>query len=76
MTVKPETILEMVGVSKRYPGTLAVNSVDFDLKAGEVHALMGENGAGKSTVLKAISNILDLEDGEITEETYNSRAHG
>ena len=39
--------LRMEGVSKRYPGTLAVDRVDFDVRVGEVHAIMGENGAGK-----------------------------
>ena len=38
-----------VGVTKRFGGQVAVNDVDFDLRAGEVHALVGENGAGKST---------------------------
>jgi len=40
--------LDMQKVSKRFPGTLAVDKVDFRVKKGEVHALMGENGAGKS----------------------------
>src|SRR4030043_193121 len=46
--------LRMKGVSKSYPGTLAVNSVDFEARVGEVHALMGENGAGKSTLMQLV----------------------
>ena len=55
----------MIGVSKRYPGTLAVDQVDFDLQEGEVHALMGENGAGKSTLMKMMSGAFDDYEGQI-----------
>lgn len=47
--------LEMVKVSKAFPGTLAVDEVDFQVYAGEIHALCGENGAGKSTLMKIIA---------------------
>jgi ABC-type sugar transport system ATPase subunit len=57
--------LSMKGVSKRFPGTLAVNNVDFDLRAGEVHALVGENGAGKSTLMKMIAGAFDDYTGSI-----------
>jgi ribose transport system ATP-binding protein len=42
-------LLEMHGISKRFPGVMALSEDDFDLRPGEVHALIGENGAGKST---------------------------
>ena len=46
-----ETILVMDKIEKRFSGVHALKSVNFELRAGEVHALMGENGAGKSTVV-------------------------
>ncbi len=57
--------LKMKGVSKRFPGTLAVDKVDFDVYSGEVHALIGENGAGKSTLMKMIAGSFDDYIGEI-----------
>ena len=44
-----EAVVSIEEVSKSYPGVLALDSVSLDLRAGEVHALIGENGAGKST---------------------------
>lgn len=48
-------ILELRQVTKRYPGTLAVDHVDLSVRRGEVHAIMGENGAGKSTLMKILA---------------------
>ncbi|MCK5674817.1 MAG: sugar ABC transporter ATP-binding protein, partial [Spirochaetales bacterium] len=55
----------MKAVSKQFVGTLAVDNVDFNVKAGEVHALIGENGAGKSTLMKIIAGSFDDYSGDI-----------
>ena len=57
--------LEMVRVTKRFPGTLAVSEVDFCVNSGEVHALMGENGAGKSTLMKVLAGSFGDYEGQI-----------
>ena len=55
----------MEAVDKHFPGVHALKSVDFDLRAGEVHALMGENGAGKSTLMKCLSGVYQPDGGDI-----------
>ena len=50
-------VLEAAGVTKAYPGTMALNGVDIRLLPGHVHALIGENGAGKSTLVKILAGI-------------------
>ena len=60
-----ETILKMQGIEKHFSGVHALKSVNFDLRAGEVHALMGENGAGKSTLIKVLCGIHKKDGGTI-----------
>ena len=55
----------MKHISKKFPGVYALKNIDFDLRAGEVHALLGENGAGKSTLIKVLGGIYHAEEGEI-----------
>ncbi len=71
-----ETILKMQGIQKYFSGVHALNGVDFELRAGEVHALMGENGAGKSTLIKVLCGIHKRDGGTIEymgeEISYNN----
>ena len=60
-----ETVLEMRGICKQFPGTKALNNVDFTLRKGEIHALMGENGAGKSTLIKVLTGVYEKDSGSI-----------
>jgi ribose transport system ATP-binding protein len=70
-----EEILRATGITKRFPGVLALDAVDFDLKRGEVHALCGENGAGKSTLMKVITGLYRHDLGEVVYKG-ESRAFG
>jgi inositol transport system ATP-binding protein len=60
-----EFLVEMRGITKRFPGVLALANVKFNLRPGIVHSLMGENGAGKSTLMKILAGVYTLDEGEI-----------
>lgn len=58
-------LLTVAGVSKSYPGVLALDRVNLRLRAGEIHALVGENGAGKSSLIKILTGVTSPDEGEI-----------
>jgi ribose transport system ATP-binding protein len=62
----PAPVFQAQGVSKRFPGVLALDAVDFDLLAGEVHVLFGENGAGKSTLIQILAGVHRPTEGAIS----------
>jgi ABC-type sugar transport system ATPase subunit len=62
---RDDVVLEMRGISKRFPGVLALDDVALRVRRGEIHALVGENGAGKSTLMKILSGAIQGDAGEI-----------
>ncbi len=60
-----DELLQVIGISKEFHGVKALSGVDFSLRAGEVHALIGENGAGKSPLMKILTGIHKADAGEL-----------
>jgi len=60
-----EKVLELKNITKSFPGVKALDNMKFDLNPGEIHVLMGENGAGKSTFIKIITGVHEYDEGEM-----------
>jgi ABC-type uncharacterized transport system ATPase subunit len=63
--VNMEPVLELRGVTKRFPGVLANDHINLNLREGEIHALLGENGAGKTTLMNILYGLYDPDEGEV-----------
>jgi len=74
--VSDQTVLELRGVSKSFGAVQALYQVDFHVAAGEVMALVGDNGAGKSTVIKCIAGIYPIDEGEVFFDGNPVHIHG
>ncbi|OME74003.1 heme ABC transporter ATP-binding protein [Paenibacillus sp. FSL A5-0031] len=62
---KTDVVLELKGITKRFPGVVANDSISLQLKRGEIHALLGENGSGKSTLMSIVFGLYQPDEGEI-----------
>src|SRR5215207_4601088 len=71
-----EPIVRLRGVSKEFPGVLAVDGVDLEILPGEVHAVAGENGAGKSTLMKILSQVERPSSGDVEISGERVEFHG
>ena len=60
-----EYIIEMQGITKTFPGVVALKNVSFSVKRGSIHALVGENGAGKSTLMKILNGVYTANSGKV-----------
>lgn len=60
-----DTLLQMAGITKDFPGVRALDKANLEIRRGEIHGLVGENGAGKSTIIKSLAGVYQHDSGDI-----------
>ena len=60
-----QALISIREVTKRYPGVVALDSINLDIREGECHSIVGENGAGKSTLMKILSGVITDYEGDL-----------
>jgi ribose transport system ATP-binding protein len=73
--MKVSPVLQLKGISKRFPGVIALDRVDLEVYPAEVVALIGENGAGKSTLMKVLGGVTEPDDGTIQLDGHEMEIH-
>ena len=71
-----ETVIEMRGITKTFPGIVANDDISIDLRRGEIHALLGENGAGKSTLMSILFGLYGPDEGAILKDGETVKING
>ena len=66
-------VIEMLNITKEFPGIKANDNITLQLRKGEVHALLGENGAGKSTLMSVLFGLYQPEQGRHQEKRQGSQ---
>ena len=75
MTVQPEAVVQLCGISMRFGKVIANADVEFDLLTGEIHGLLGENGAGKTTLMNILYGMYQPDEGEILVHNQPVKIH-
>ena len=73
--MKSNTLLRLNKITKKFPGVVSVNSVDFELKEGEVHGIIGENEVGETTLIKIVTGVYQPDSGEIFIDDKSVKFH-
>ena len=75
-TSGPAPLIELRGITKAFPGVVALNDVDLTIRSAEVHALTGENGSGKSTLARVINGSVQPDAGTINVDGRRAAGQG